>query len=120
MAGSKKWFQYVTDAGDTFAMEMDESNGEAVNNVDMTAANLERYAVPSNVRKRYALYRSTDGYTQRKIWVSTVALLAAAPSTITVPDYTGTDTTLNLTYPVGERTALPKAADSGLNDGDDT
>ena len=120
MAGSKKWFLYTTDLGNDFAMEMDESNGEAISNTDMTDANLQSYSVPGNVRKRYASYRSTDGFTQRKIYASTAAILAAAPDTITVPDYAGVDVELKIAHRSGERIFMPKAADTALDDGDVT
>ena len=117
MVGSKKWFLYTTDSSDNFAMEMDESNGIAVSNTDMTDANVEDYSVPGNVRKRFAMYRSAAGTTARKIYVSTVAKLAAVPATITIKDADGTDLELSLSYKRGEVVFLPKAADSGLNDG---
>lgn len=64
MAGSRKLFVYVTDLGDMFAIERDESNMEsALGGIasDMTGADVANinYFLPSNVEPRVALFAST-------------------------------------------------------------
>lgn len=122
MAGSLKYFQYETDEGDTFYIQMDESNGEAVGNQDVaTDPTNFRYAIPRNIRPRRARYRSIDGRYSREIPVSTSAILAAVGATITVQDGNGGTIELSLVARIGELTRyLPIAADTGIDDGDAT
>lgn len=122
MAGSRKTFEYTTDAGDVFAIEMDESNGEAVGNDDYTDTSTAVYYVPRNIKKRAATYRSDDGTISRRITVSSnTANSGTLPATIDGQDGLGGTVTLSLTNFTGESTKLiPKAVDTGLTDGDAT
>lgn len=70
MAGSLKYFKYTTSGGTAYAIKMDESNGVAVGNTDVVAADLPLAELPRNIKARYALYRSADGLTSRKIPVT--------------------------------------------------
>lgn len=123
MAGSIKWFEYTTDAGDTFALKMDESNGEAVGNVDYSATSTATFALPRNIQPRVARYTSADGLYARSICVgSNTATPATLPQTIegNISGSAGT-ITLSLASYTGEKfTAIPRAGDTGLDDGDDT
>ncbi len=126
MAGSLKYFVYTTNGGSTYPIRMDESNGEAVGNTDLTDANastLTGQSLPRNITPRYALYRSADGNTTRKIPITANNVdLEDLPANFTVasPVVGGTDITVVRQSLVGEvqRAALP--ADTGLTDGDDT
>jgi len=122
MAGSVKWFEYSTQSGDTFAVLMDESNGEAVGNPDYTPTSTATYALPRNVRPRHAIYRSADGNSQRKIIVSDNAANAGTlPATIDFNDGNGGTVTCSLSQFVGEEyRPIPSAEDTGLTDGDAT
>ena len=122
MAGSKKNFVYTTDTGDQFAILQDESNGEALANADYTGADSTTYFLPRNITPRYAMYRSSDGNYQRKIVVtSNTANATTLPGTVDFPTENDGNVTMSLTLYVGERfKVLPKAADSGLTDGDPT
>lgn len=122
MAGSLKWFEYITDGGEAFALFMDESNGEAIGNVDYTAASSAQFKLPSNVTARFARYTSADGNYQRVIPISSTAIAAALPATIDleVAGQAGL-VTMSLSIVKGEVfSPIPRAADTGLNDGDDT
>ncbi len=121
MAGSIKWFEYTTDSGATFAISMDESNGEAVGNADYTELSTVTFKLPSNVKKRYARYTSDDGLHVRTVPVSSntanVNTLPASFEAQAVGIAAGV--TVKLREFVGERISMiPQAADTGLNDGD--
>lgn len=120
MSGSLKHFKYTTDSGDTFAVLMDESNGEEVSNADFTPtdAGVITYFLPRNVKPRTATYRSIAGTEAANIIVcSNTATVATLPASITL----GSGTTANLTQFVGEIVRpVPTDVDTGLNDGDAT
>lgn len=121
MAGSNKWFLYTADNGTNYALYMDESNGEAVSNIDLTDANFVSHAVPRNISPRYSMYVNEEARISRKIYHSTIALYNDAPATIAAVDYRdGSTITLTRKGPRGERLRFPTAADTGQLDGDDT
>jgi hypothetical protein len=119
MAGSMKWFVYSTDAGDDFALWRDESNLEAVNSgtQDMPDSPTVTYALPRNVKPRYARFASADGLVSRNIVCLTPTIFdaLAAGSSYTDPV---SSKTLNLIAKVGESIRIPVGVDSGLTDGD--
>lgn len=85
MAGSLKWFLYTRSGGATFGVRMDESNGEAIGNTDVTDADLPLEELPKGLKPRYVLYRSADGLTTRRIIVTGNNIdLTDLPATITV------------------------------------
>lgn len=86
MAGSLKYFKYTTSGGTEYAIKMDESNGVAVGNTDVVAADLPLVELPRNIKARYVLYRSADGLTTRKIPVTANNVdLNALPASFQVP-----------------------------------
>ena len=120
MAGSIKWFEYTDDEGQAWAIQMDESNGEAVGNTDYTAASTATMELPRNCKSRYARYVDATGRLARNIIVTAAGANATTvPATITVLDALGASVTLFLKTFVGERmTRIPFEADTGLTDGD--
>lgn len=122
MAGSIKWFEYTDDEGSTWAVQMDESNGEAVGNTDYTDTSTATMQLPRNCKPRYARYVDALGNIARNIIVTAAGANAASlPATITVIDALGATVTLILKQFVGEQmTKIPAAIDTGLTDGDDT
>lgn len=130
MAGSKKQFVYVTDLGDLFAIELDESNMEGVIlsalSSDMTAADAAaiRYFVPSNVEPRYARYQSTTTVRTKKIILPRYADYLDAKEragvrvAVSFEDAaTGETFVLQNAFPEQSRPAVVEF-DEGLNDGD--
>lgn len=121
MAGSIKWFEYTTNDSDTFAIKMDESNGEAVGNTDYTSASTAVFALPRNIKPRMARYVSADTNYSRSIPVtSNTASAGTLPATISAEiSGSATPVTLALASFTGEQfTAIPRAEDTGLLDGD--
>lgn len=105
MAGSLTYFKYTTSGGIAYAIKMDKSNGIAVGNTDVVAADLPLVELPRNIKARYALYRSADGLTSRKIPVTANNVdLAALPANFTVanPLIGGAAITVNRQSLVGE------------------
>lgn len=121
MAGSIKWFEYVTDSGATFAISMDESNGEAMGNTDYSDSSTVTFKLPSNVKKRYARYSSDDGHHVRICPVSDrQANVNTVPASFTAQAVgISGGVVVKLREFVGERISMiPRSEDTGLNDGD--
>lgn len=122
MTGSIKTFEYTDGNDNKWAINMDESNGEAVGNTDFTDSSTAQFFLPRNVVPRYANYRAADGSLQRRIAVTeNDATSDSLPNSITVKDAEGADVDILLTSLVGEVVrVIPRAEDSGQDDGDDT
>jgi hypothetical protein len=123
MAGSLKWFKYTTNGGANYGIRMDESNGEAVGNTDVVAADLPLVEKPRGLTPRYVLYRSADGLTTRKIPVTANNVdLTDLPATIDVanPVIGGAAITLNRQSLIGEIQRSVIAVDTAQTDGDAT
>jgi|SRR6056297_25346 len=122
MAGSKKWFVYTTDDGTDFALNLDESNTEAVNGAtqDFLADSSVRFALPRNMRPRYAVFSNADKTRNITCIALTPTIYTGVPANVgSIPDPLGTGP-LALTRIRPERITLPFGIDTGLADGDDT
>jgi len=121
MAGSRKWFVYTTDLGTDFAIEKDESNTEAVNGgtQDMPDTPPVDYAIPVNLKPRYARFTSADGTVSRSVVCLTETIFEGLGPGSTFTDATSGKVVI-LTLKVGERVRIPKGVDTGLTDGDAT
>lgn len=126
MAGSIKSFVYLDDTGREYVFNQDESNGEALGNLDYTAAALNPTltvpGLPKGLTPRTVRYQSDDGRVAREIIVSTQGLLSALPATISsfFPTSATATTTVLLTLKsiINERLRAYTGSDTGLNDGD--
>ena len=122
MTGSMKWFIYETDGGDQFAIHLDESNTEATNLGvgDLPPNSAIEYALPRNVRARYAVYADDDLEVVRKCTILTAAtygnLKALVPS---IQDPVYPDRVLTLQHKRGENVRVPKGTDARIDDGDE-
>lgn len=126
MAGSRKWFVYTDDLGTDFALNLDESNTEAINGStqDLISGASVPNALPRNVKPREIFYTNSDRTRTIRCVALTPTIYAGVlngtnGSTITDPIAGGT-TTLGLIRANGERRTLPVPLDTGLNDGDAT
>jgi len=126
MAGSLKDFEYTTDSGSVFAINLDESNTEAVNGAtgDYTDTSTAIFRLPGNIVPRRAYYSSPTGDRVIQCVVLTQAIynaLAATTPTIIDPLDAGGTATLRLTRIRPEMiNRLPRPDDTGLTDGDAT
>lgn len=114
MSGSIRWYNYISDGGQTYAIQADKSNVAAVNSATggTTPASLPTAAVPRNIKPRYALFSDTSGTIRRKVVLLTPADVAALTSTTNfVPQ--GETATVTITAIRGEKASLPKLADTG-------
>lgn len=120
MAGSRKWFVYTDDIGTEYAINLDESNTEAVNGTALDFVSGTTNALPRNVKPREIFYSNAA----RTRTIRCVALtqtiyagaIAGGVATITDP-IAGTGT-LGISRANGERRRLPVPLDTGLTDGD--
>lgn len=123
MAGSRKWFVYTDDKGSNFAIQLDESNTEAVNGgtQDFVAGLALTDALPRNIKPRKIFYSNL----LRTRTISAIALtptiyqavLNGSANSIADP-IAGGAATLGLSRASGERRTLPIPNDTGLDDGD--
>jgi len=123
MAGSLKYFKYTTNGGTDYAIRMDESNGEAVGNTDLVSGDLPIAGLPRNIKPRYALYRSADGLTTRKIPITANNVdLEDLTASFSVPPATvgGTAVTVLRQSLIGEVQRPVTDIDTGQTDGDAT
>ena len=128
MAGSRKWFRYTDDTDTEYAIQLDESNTEAVmtgatDEGDYTDTSTVTAAVPRNIKPRAVYYANATRTREIKCTVLTAAQYTAIVSGTSVPTITdpieGTGN-LTLIRVEGERRSIPFAQDTGLTDGDDT
>lgn len=124
MAGSKKWFVYTTDAGADYAIQLDESNTEAVNGSaqDFIDGLATRDAVPRNIKPREIFYSNATGSRTIRCVALTNAIYIGAISggVATIGDPIAGTGNLSLIRANGEKLRIPYAVDTGLDDGDAT
>lgn len=120
MAGSLRYFNYVDDADNQWAVLRDEGNTEAVNATGTTAAPAADTPVLSRaIEPRTVRYNSSDGLTsmQAILLANTAAAINTLPGTVTV-NRQGTNVILYLTSYIGERQRFVPIIDTQQQDGD--
>ena len=126
MAGSRKWFVYTADDGTDYAIQLDESNTEAVmdgGEGDYSDTSEVNISVPRNITPRQVVYASNDRTREIRCTVLTAAQygdIVGGTSVQTITDPIDDTQTLVLIRGKGEQISIPFAADTGQTDGDDT
>lgn len=114
MSGSIKWMNYTADNGDLYAVLIDEDNGEAGGFLDYSGT-ADGVVMPKYYSMRYVNAISLTGVT-RKFYVG----VPDSP----LLDGGGSITVGGVAYAIsskrGESRRLPRAADTGQQDGDAT
>jgi hypothetical protein len=122
MAGSKKWFVYTDDAGTDYAINLDESNTEAVNSTGLTYPTTggPTDSLPRNIKPREIFYsNATRTRTIRCVALTqTIYAGAIAGGVATITDPIAGTGNLALSRANGERRRVPTPLDTGLDDGD--
>lgn len=121
MAGSRKWFVYTDDAGTDYALNLDESNTEAVNASGLGfPAGGPPDALPRNIKPREIFYsNATRTRTIRCVALTqTIYNGAIAGGVATIVDPIAGTGNLALSRANGERRRVPTPLDTGLDDGD--
>lgn len=121
MAGSRKWFTYTDDIGTDFAINLDESNTEAVNGANNPypdGGTIE--GLPRNIKPREIFYSNAARTRTIRVVALTQTIYNGAISggvpTITDP-VAGTGN-LAISRSNGEKRRIPTPLDTGLIDGD--
>lgn len=121
MAGSLRWFTYLSDDGTDWAIFLDESNTEAANPLagQNGAPVGQNYKPPSNLKPRYAVFGNQAATRQIKVTILNQTIYNALDNADTIPDPINPADTLAFIRKRPEViTPVPSVFDTGLNDGD--
>lgn len=116
----RRWFGYLDDFGQVYAVQLDEKNVELVNAPSATApANVPGVRRPEGLTLRYARYNSSDGLYSRSVTIlsNTPEALAGIPPVVEFPTSDGT-IAMQLTSYIGERQQFVTTTDTRQLDGD--
>jgi hypothetical protein len=116
MAGSLKWMVYTTDEGNPYAVQIDESNGEANGFADYASGTALLETLPRGINMRYvnAISVTPDSPSSRQFKVGSLLSDAwTAPS-----GFIANGITYRVTSKRGEKKRIPFPQDTGLTDGD--
>lgn len=122
MVGSRKYFVYTDDRGEDFAVNLDESNVEAVNGAiqDFPDTPPTVYELPRNIKPRTLVYKSVDGTITKRVVALTEAIYNGAPTNLASVAFPDLGASLRLKEVVPERIRAPFGYDTGQQDGDAT
>lgn len=129
MAGSRRWFEYVTDTNQKYSVSLDETNSEATLNESALVGNrtAAHPVLPKGLKMRYLLAESIGvRKLQRKFFVGDPSLLIGLTSPVIIECAPYPDSLPELwevTAYRGERSTFTPdistvEGDTGLNDGD--
>jgi hypothetical protein len=122
MAGSIKAMLYTADNGDTYAVRIDESNGEACGFSDVTTPTSN--GLPRNITMRYVnTFRAAEPVRKRRFWVGTPAAFTTILNNglVSAPLWDDeADEDWIVSSSRGERVSVYSDIDTGLTDGDVT
>ncbi|MGC9423973.1 hypothetical protein [Vibrio sp.] len=122
MAGSRRNFEYTSDDGAKYLINMDEDWGELVSNPNPSSA---KDFLPRNIRPRIASYTNTSGTSSRNIVICQAGVaVSSLPQTLTITAATGevseeaNDNSFQLSFFKGQVSSIPKRSDTNMLDGD--
>ncbi|MEW6498656.1 MAG: hypothetical protein AB1589_40080 [Cyanobacteriota bacterium] len=121
MAGSRKWMLYRSDSGREFAVNIDESNGEAAGFTDAPAV-VASDTLPRGITMRYVNCVSPQGV-KRKIWVGQPNHPLTRGGNLVLPQWSGnrqSNVNFSVTSFRAEKRRVPFGFDTGINDDDAT
>jgi hypothetical protein len=124
MAGSKRWYRYVGDNGDNYAVELDNTNTTAVLSVSGTVVGALGAPVsggetllPGRLKMRYVnTYLSTNPLIRRKLWVPLLSVFNQITNGSTIAAVaSGSEvaSTWVVTSKRGERSPIANITDTG-------
>lgn len=118
MAGSRRNFQYVTDGGDIYLFNGDESNVEAVHGTEanIVAGNEDLDGIPRNITPRRVVYINGDGSRSISVVAATLTRYNSPPATIADP--IDGSATLSYDRQIPQKRRRYRNLDTGLTDGD--
>lgn len=126
MAGSIRWFKYIADSGVEYGFRGDESNHEAISNLNLALSDLPLPGIPRNIEARYCIYTAVnppanawDTPDKIRMIVSEASTLRTLPASIDVTLRSGFIQTYRLTFKSGERERVISNRDTGKLDGDE-
>jgi len=116
----RRWFGYVSDNGELYAVELDEANTEAVNSaLDEAPTQVPSNRLPAGMEPRTVRFNSPNGLYSRKVVLlgNTPASLNAVPLEV---EFATKDGPVNmfLTSYIGERNRFVTAEDTMQLNGD--
>lgn len=120
MAGSLKRVPYISDDGEVYVVNRDESNTETVNGT-LPAFPSAVKALPDGYTTRYALLASADGLVRRKVTILDPLVFAALDGADTFTmQVVGSSAgiAMRVSSLIGERRENLIFADTGQDDGD--
>ena len=131
MSGSRKWMKYVTDSGATYAVNIDESNGEAGDFDDITLLDSIAGVIPPTLPKGFKMRRANlqTGENKRTIPVGKPdsGILLGTVASILLPIFEsgglfGQAVSFAVRSVIGETSSITRATyqDTGLTDGDES
>jgi hypothetical protein len=123
MTGSKRFFNYATDAAVVTAVELDESNSKAVGTPGgalFPAVFAPAPIIPTGLKKRYVnAFNTALPAQKRRFFVGTLTAynLISGGGTIAVTDPVTGNSTWQVTSSRGEKGRIPYVGDTGQTDG---
>lgn len=114
MAGSKRWYLYVTDNADIFAINLDESNTALTETSPaLWTSDDTKNTLPRNLKPRQYTYESTTSTRKIVLTFLTKEAWAAAPGSIADPITAG-QTLVRGTPRRENQKPTPRSYDTGL------
>lgn len=120
MAGSRKWMLYRSDNGQDYAVQIDESNGEAGGFTDVPAVAAQQQ-LPKGMKMRHVLVKHAASGASRKLYLGTPTNPLKNGGSVNLLLFGATTATLvpfNVSKYNGETSSIVFGEDTAQQDGD--